>query len=348
MTFKKYPNSKQFIKELNRGLSGSVYLFLGEEEGEKDKVINTMLDIVFGSSPDRYNNTGRFHITDEKNSHEQFIEAADFAMTASMFSDKKVCIVRNIDLLKQNDASKNTVNDMLSGIADGTLVVFTSTKNQPPPFLIKNHEDKISIIQFWKYFDSDLYTYITRSLKEKKIEFEENIIPLLIEYTGNDIKKIDEAIDTLEYTSGDTLVSADIIKQLVGYTREITVFDFIDSLFLREKRSMEFLKKLIEQGTAELLILNLIVKYAETMEKYYHHIDDNISPDEALKKVGMAAPQKKRERFAASAARFNSKKMKKIFLLIHDCEYSLKSRSRGTSIVSRPVFVLASEILSLK
>ena len=320
MTFKKYPNSKQFIKELNKGLSGSIYLFLGEEEGEKDKVINTMLGIVFGDSPDRYNNTGRFHITDEKNSYEQFIQAADFAMTGSMFSDKKVCIVRNIDLLKQSDASKNAVNDMISGIADGTLAVFTSSKNQPPPFLVKNHEDKISIIQFWKYFDSDLYTYITKSLKDKKIDFEENIIPLLIEFTGNDIKKIDEAIDTLEYTSGDTLVTAEIIKQLVGYTREITVFDFIDSLFLREKRSIEFLKKLIEQGTAELLILNLIAKHAETIEKYYYYIDENLSPDEAVKKVGMAAPQKRKEKFSASATKFSSEKVKKIFTLIAECE----------------------------
>jgi len=348
MTFRKYPNSKQFIKELNKGLSGSAYLFLGEEEGEKDKVINRMLEIVFGDSPDRHNNTGRFHITDEKNSYEQFIQAADFAMTGSMFSDKRVCIIRNIDLLKQSDASKNAVNDMITGIADGTIAVFTSSKNQPPPFLLKNHEDRISIIQFWKYFDSDLYTYITKSLKDKKINYDENIVPLLIEYTGNDIKKIDEAIDTLEYTSGDTRVTAEIIKQLVGYTREITVFDFIDSLFLREKRSIEFLKKLIEQGTAELLILSLIVKYAETMEKYYFYIDDNISPDEALKKVGMAAPQKRRERFSAAVSKFSSKKTRKIFSLIADCEYALKSRTPGASVISRPVFVLASYIINLK
>lgn len=348
MAYKKYPNSKQFIKELNKGLTGSIYLFLGEEEGEKDKVINTMLGIVFGDSPDRYNNTGRFHITDEKNSYDQFIQAADFAMTGSMFSDKKVCIIRNIDLLKQSEASKNTINDMITGIAEGTLVVITSSKNQPPPFLTKNFEDKISIIQFWKYFDSDLYTYIARSLKEKKIDFEENIIPLLIEYTGNDIKKIDEAIDTLEYTSGDTQVSPEIIKQLVGYTREITVFDFIDSLFLKEKRSLEFLKKLLELGTAELLILNLITKQAETMEKYYTLIEESSSPDEAMKKVGMAAPQKRRDKFYATSSKFNIEKIKKIFYFIAASEYAIKSKTPGNSIVSRPVFVLATEILSIK
>lgn len=348
MTYKKYPNSKQFIRELNKGLTGSIYLFLGEEEGEKDKVINTMLGIVFGNSPDRRNNTGRFHITDEKNSYDQFIQAADFAMTGSMFSDKRVCIIRNIDLLKQSEASKNTVKDMITGIAEGTLVVITSSKNQAPAFLTKNFEDKISIIQFWKYFDSDLYTYIMRTLKERKIDFEDNIIPLLIEYTGNDIKKIDEAIDTLEYTSGDTSVTSEIIKQLVGYTREITVFDFIDSLFLREKRSLEFLKKLLELGTAELLILNLIAKQAETMEKYYSLIDENNSPDEAMKKIGVAAPQKRRDKFYSLSSKFNTDKIKKIFTLIAATDYAIKSKTPGNSIVSKPVFVLASEILSIR
>ncbi len=348
MTYKKYPNSKQFIKELNKGLSGSIYLFLGEEEGEKDKVINTILGIVLGNSPDRSNNTGRFHITDEKNSYEQFMEAADFAMTGSMFSDKRVCIIRNIDMLKQNEASKNTIDDMIRGIAEGTLLVLTSSKNQPPAFLTKKYEDNISIIQFWKYFDSDLYTYISKALKDKKITFEENIIPLLIEYTGNDIKKIDEALDALEYTSGDMHVTPEIIKELVGYTREITVFDFIDSLFQREKRSLEFLKMLIEQGTAELLILNLIAKHTETMEKYYQCIAEQDTPDEAMKKIGMAAPQKRRDKFYSSAAKFNRDKTKKIFTLIAESEYSIKSRTPGNSIVSRPVFVLASSILSLK
>ena len=203
---------------------------------------------------------------------------------------------------------------MLSGIAEGTLVVFTSSKNQPPAFLTKKHEDKISIIQFWKYFDSDLYTYISKALKDKKISYEENIVPLLIEYTGNDIKKIDEALDALEYTSGDLHVTPEIIKEIVGYTREITVFDFIDSLFQREKRSLDFLKMLLEQGTAELLILNLIAKHTETMEKYYQCIAEHDTPDEAMKKIGMAAPQKRKERFYSSVSKFNSNKIKKIFL----------------------------------
>jgi len=348
VTYKKYPNSKQFIKELNKGLSGSIYLFLGEEEGEKDKVINTILDIVLGNSPDRSNYTGRFHITDEKNSYNQFMEAADFAMTGSMFSGKRVCIIRNIDLINVNEAPGNLIDDMLTGIAEGTLVVLTSSKNQPPAFLTKKYEDKISIIQFWKYFDSDLYAYISRALKDKKISFDENIVPLLIEFTGNDIKKIDEALDALEYTSGDTHVTSAVIKDIIGYTREITVFDFIDSLFQREKRSLQFLKMLLQQGTAELLILNLIAKHTETMEKYHQCIAEHDSPDEALKKIGMAAPQKRREKFYSSVSKFSSDRIKEIYSFIAENEYAIKSRTPGNSIVSRPVFILASSILSLK
>ena len=62
----------------------------------------------------------------------------------------------------------------------------------------------------------------------------------------------------------------------------------------------------------------------------------------------MAAPQKRREKFSTSVTKFSSEKVKKIFTLIAECEYALKSRTPGTSIVSRPVFVLASEIISLR
>ena len=101
----------------------------------------------------------------------------------------------------------------------------------------------VHIVQFWKNFDSDLLTYIRKNLTDKKISFDDRIIPLLIELTGNDIKKIDEMLDMISLTSKDVPVNETLIRDIAGEIREITVFEFVDSLFLKEKKSLIIFKK---------------------------------------------------------------------------------------------------------
>lgn len=348
MALKKYPSSRQFIAELAKGVQGKIFLFLGEEEGEKDKVINTILSRTFKNDEERVQNTGRYYINEDRNAMEDFTAAADFALSGSMFSDKRVCIIRNIDNIKINDAVKNIMDDMMTSTPEGTLIIMTSSANQAPGWIEKKYESLVQIIQFWKYFDSDLINYIRKNLTDKKITFEDKIIPLIIGLTGNDIKKIDEMLDMISLTSKDVPVNETLIKDLAGETREITVFEFVDSLFLKEKKSLPFLKKLLDDGTAELLILNMITRQADSLEKYYTLLDEKNNQEEAFVKLGLAASKPKQEKFSSMIKRTGRENLKKIYPLIAKTEYSIKSSGTASSIISNPVFVLASEILLLK
>ena len=44
MAYKKYPTSKQLERDLNTNRLENIYLFLGEEEGEKEKIIKKIID----------------------------------------------------------------------------------------------------------------------------------------------------------------------------------------------------------------------------------------------------------------------------------------------------------------
>ncbi len=348
MALKKYPTSKLFAAEIAKGFKGKIFLFLGEEEGEKDKVISTMLGHVFRKDEDRIQNTGKYYLNEDKNTQEEFTAAADFALSGSMFSNSRACIIRNIENIKLNDAVKNIMDDMMTSTPEGTVIIMTSMANQAPAWIEKKYEDRVSIIQFWKNFDSDLLTYIRKYLNEKKISFDDRIIPLIIELTGNDIKKIDEMLDMISLTSKDMTLSESLVRDLAGEIREITVFEFVDSLYLKEKRSLSYLKKIIDDGTAELLILNMIIRQADAIEKYYILLDEKNNQEEAFTKLGLAGAKLKREKFTAILKRTSRPDLKRIYPLIAKTEYSLKSASIGSSIISNPVFVLASEMLLLK
>lgn len=348
MAPKKHQTSKQFSAGLAKGLNGNFYLFLGEEEGEKDKVINIILGLIFKKDEDRGQNTGRYYINDDKNSQEEFTAAADFALSGSMFSENRACIIRNIENIKVNDTVKNIMDDMMSSAPDGTVIIMTSMSNQSPSWIEKKYDDAIHTVQFWKNFDSDLFNYIRKNFNDARLQCDDRIINLLIELTGNDIKKIDEMLDMISLTSKDVPINETLIRDIAGEIREVSVFEFVDSLFMKEKRSLTYLKKLIDEGTAELLILNMMIRQADTIEKYYMLLDGENSQDEALAKLGLAASKLKRDRFTAILKKTARDDLRRIYPLIAKTEYRLKSSNTGLSIISSPVFELASEMLIMK
>lgn len=348
MSQKKYPTSKQFSSEIKKGLKHSIYLFLGEAEGDKDKLINQMLEEFFPDPDERRNNTGRFFINEDRNAGDELLAAADFAMAGSMFSAKRACIIRNFGNVKSNENSKTIVRDMISGLADGTVMIITTSDNRPPALLDKLPDDVIHTVQFWKQFDSDLFTYIKKSLSDKRISVEERYIPLILELTGSDIRKIDELIDMIGYSAGDMKLTDSVIRDLAGDVKEMSVFDFTDALFRKEKRSLACLRRLIEEGTAELLILNMILRQADSLEKYYGFLDAKLGQDEALLKLGLASGKIRREKFLEISRRFTRENLRKLYPLAARAEYMLKSGGTGSSLAGNPVFVLAAEIIAMK
>lgn len=347
MALQKYKNSKQFNSGLAKGLKGKIFLFLGEEEGEKDKSINSILSAVFSDATDRSRYTGRFYLNDDRNTMEEFTSAADFALTGSMFSDKKVCIIRNIENLKINDRVRNIMDDLLTSTPEGTFVIMTSMSNQAPAYIEKKH-DLIEIVQFWKNFDSDLFNYIKKTFTDRKISVDEKIIPLMIDLTGNDIKKTDELLDLISLSSGDMEVNEDMLRDIAGDMKDVSVFEFTDALFLREKKSFIYLKNLLDTGTAELLILSMIVRQAELLERYYCFLDEKFTHDEAVGKLGLAASKLRRDRFTAILKKTPRSALGRIYPLIGRTEYSIKTGSSGNSVITGPLFILVSDILTVK
>jgi DNA polymerase III delta subunit len=53
--------------------------------------------------------------------------------------------------------------------------------------------------------------------------------------------------------SKDIEITESLIRDLAGDIKDVTIFDFTDSLFLKEKRSLAILKKLLNEGPKPFL-----------------------------------------------------------------------------------------------
>lgn len=349
MSQKNFPNSKQFFQNIKKGITHNIYLFAGEAEGDKDKAINALLSMLFQSEEDKNNNTGKFFIFEDRSSDDEILAAVDFALSFSMFSPKKACIIRNLDNIKTNDKNKKLIKELTEELPESTMLIITISSKDVPSYLSHIPESKMAVFQFWKQFDSDLINYIKVETKNKKIPIEEKFIYLILELAGNDIKKIDTILDMVQYLSlsKDIEITESLIRDLAGDIKDVTIFDFTDSLFLKEKRSLTILKKLLNEGTETLFIINMIIRQLEFLDKYFLLIKSGLAEDEVLKKIGIQGKLKK-EKFIDSTRLFNDEKIKTIFAIAAKAEYLAKSGSAKTNLLSNPAFILSTEILMLK
>ena len=92
----------------------------------------------------------------------------------------------------------------------------------------------------------------------------------------------------------------------------------------------------------------MIVRQADSLEKYYILLEEKHSHDEAIARLGLAASKLRRERFNAIIKKTSRSDLSRIYPLIARAEYSIKTGGSMNSAVTGPLFVLASEILSIR
>lgn len=331
----KYPNAKQFKRELDGDRLEQRYLFLGEEVGEKDKCINRICVMAFNDPNERAGGTGRFHIEND-----EFMNAVDFALSPPMFSARRVCVMYNIDALTAKQGE--LFQDLLRELPDSTLLIMTTREIKPPPVMAKAL-GQFKIVQFWRYYDNDIYNYIAAAMRKRGLAIDDRALDLLVARTGNDIKKIDDAIDMIRFSGEAGTVTADMIKNFVDDLREATVYDFVDALFRREPRALSLFRKVNEEGTPDLRVVYQILRQAEMIETYYTLVEGGLPAEDAMSRAGVYS--KNREKFRRYTESFPRERLRRVFTLIGVTDYRLKSGGASKELAANPVFGLAADIL---
>ncbi len=328
--------SRHLDADLRKKKIERIYLFTGDEDGEKEKFAGRIIGMMFSSAEDAANSTGRFRVEND-----EFGSACDFAMTQSMFSERKACIIHNIDGINGKN-NIDLLNELILQIPDSNLLFLMTPENHPPRFISAEALKKVKVVQFWRYFENDLFPYIINSLKKNGIEIERKAAGLLIELLGSDIRKIDGAIEKISY-SGEKNITPDMVESFVQFEKDVNVFDFIDAVFKKDKNAVNLLARILENGVYELSILSLIFRQAELIEKYYGLLNDGVTREEAAHSIGIFP--KNRAGFLEHTRKFSPADVKRIFPLIHRADYRIKSARYSNNLVENPIFELVAELI---
>lgn len=334
MVFKKFPSSRQLIGELENGKIYPIYLLIGEEEGEKDKCIQRIVQLAIPGVDSISLSTGNFHIE-----MDEFIQGVEFALSPSMFSAKKTCIMRNIDALPSSRENLDLLHELLYALPESHVIIMTSGKNFTPRFFKEEELTRARVYHFWKLFEKDLITYISDRLEKEQISIEPGAVTALLDLCGRDVRKIDEALDIMGCYTENGTITGETVKRMVTDQREVSLQDFVDVVFTGKGNVFGVLKKLLDNGIHELMILGSLIRRAEQFESYHALIAGGDSVGEALKKLSI--PERKQKEFIAAAGENPPYRIKKMMYLLHRADNSIKSHRISREFSGHPLLELA-------
>jgi DNA polymerase III delta subunit len=239
MDKKRLPVARDLYAELEKKRTARIYLFLGEDEGEKDKAVLRIADLVLVEDSAGHT-LGRFHCESG-----ELMQAADFALSRSMFADARLCVMLNVDAASGTAAGAALLSEVFASLPDSTTLVLTSSANRPPKGL--ESVPGMSGFQFWPPFEKDLAAYVARTLAAWGMAIDAGAARVLIDLVGRNVRAVDGALEKLR-NSGFERVSVETVLSIVGGERERSVFEFVDALFRGDRSSLARLKNLIENN----------------------------------------------------------------------------------------------------
>jgi len=227
----------QIIKNLSEDKFSKIYLLMGEETFFIKKICQ-FFENNFIEDHNKSFNQEIFYGRDI--SIENVISSCK---SFPMMSDKKLVIIKEaqeLDIFKRNNDKKNELLiNYLSNVNPSTTLIFclnNKTLDKRGKLFKSFNESSIildSSSKDNKIYDNQLPKWIESEVNKKKYSISNDALLILTENIGNDLEKIDNALNKIYSNIESKNISKDDILNLVGINREYNLFEFQDSLIDR-------------------------------------------------------------------------------------------------------------------
>ena len=264
---------KNFLEELKGTQPKPVYAFFGEESFFLDHLQEAAIAIISEDARD-------FNLDILYGSEKKIDQVIGICRSYPMMSEKRVVVVRDfMKMFTETEDETNPQNDGYDGQPDlnistsggtkddlvaylknpcPTTLLFLSNNKRPPATTklgaaLKNGTS-ISSHTFEPVMDYQLEEWISDWARvEHNLEFEENAAQLLGFHVGNNLQLLTVEIEKLSnYCKADKEVTTEDVREVVGLSREYSMFDLQDSLFERsQEKSMMIAYQMLNKPGAD-------------------------------------------------------------------------------------------------
>lgn len=290
------------------------YLILGNNEIIKEH-INKII---------KENNINKESISSYDLETNNIINALEDINTLSIFSDKKLVIVYNIESLikkddKNNDLYVSELIKYLNNQSNNILII--SGKSLPNrKKLITTFDESSTKIEATSF---DINSYIKELLKDYKIS--NNDIELLKTYCSNDILRIKNEIEKLKlYRLEEKQITKEDIESLIKKDLDKTIFDLINSVEKGTKnKSFTIYKNLKEQNEEDMKILSMLANNYRLIYQI-KNLTYTKNDNEIKEILGITNP-KRISVLRSKGYNYTNKDLENILSFLADLDYKIKT-----------------------
>ena len=336
--------------QLKRRDFAPIYLLFGAETYLRDLAARAIADLVLADSSLREFNEIEFSLS--SGSPVQHALAA--AEQMPMISSRRVVKISNVvvsaggkDTLKEED--EGALAAYLNRPAETSVVIFVAGEFDKRRKIAKLLLEKSRAVEFKQLEDGELIAWARTKLKELNAEADERAVRRLVGLVGNNVRRLTNEIEKLAVAAlPDSLITFELIESLVPDSREISNFDLTDSLLAKNRaRSLQILKKILDDGAEPLMILGLIASNFRRLFMSKELMRNGVERTEVARV--MKLPYSKQEDFLATARRIEAEKLTRIMKRIAETDAAIKtSIGGGGTIGSRlQIEMLVCELANL-
>ncbi len=219
-----------------------------------------------------------------------------YILSKGMFGKREILFVyRSMDLFKSVKDYKR-FSSFLERVEDKIIFFYVETKLsekdlQKEPFATISKLGDIIVAN--KLDKKKIRDLVYNKLKKSGIEIEEAALDYLLSVTSYQLMILKGETDKL-ILYGKPKISLEDVKRIVISDMELSLFDFMDGLFLKDyEKAIESLQSVLRTGTHPLQILATLISYTLKLYTAKELIENGKSLDEALNCVDVKHPFQK-------------------------------------------------------
>lgn len=228
MAISKGITHEDIIRDVRAGEIAPVYYLMGEEDYYIDRLSDFLVDSLLKPEEKDFNFDVVYGVDVRMD------QVLEMARTYPMMADRRVVLVREAQALRTLEG----LDAYLKHFTPTTVLIFCHkhgalNKNKA---VVKSIQQVGVLFESKRLYDNQLPPFITSYVKRHKMDIEPQAVQMLADHIGADLNRLSTEMDKLllSVPSGQGRVTAGLVEELTGVSKEFNNFELISALANRD------------------------------------------------------------------------------------------------------------------
>ena len=319
---------RDFVNDRKKGILKDVMLFYGAE----DYLMNWAAESIISEYVDEASrDLDVIRLEGDQTTASDIMAAA---RAYSMFSDKRVVVVRNYLPLyrKTADAAEDELLSFVSSPQDQSIVIFMLESRVSGDLTAygKKLAKACGAYEFARLERADLKAFITKRVHNAGKMIARRELDHMIDVSGYynrgsayDLSQLDRDVDKIVRACEGDDISAALIEEILIGDSDRFVFGLVDALMAGDRgKALEIAEAIIREEDGAMAVLALLTKQFEIMYDALELSDMGCSISQMAKKTGVNEYRFKRAFNAAG--KYSKRRIKRILIGLYNTDRDIK------------------------